>query len=410
VVRLRDISTGELRAWKDLSSRSAEPNPFLEPDGVMPAARYLRFGAGIKILLAEEDGRAYACLPIRSVWKWHGFPYPFVTSEASRTLECGTPLVDIERGSEALATIFSALAERRPIGRSRVLVLPQLTQNGPVFEALRTAAQTADLPFVVFEGWERGFLVRRPEPDYERLLSARLQRELRRRRRRLTEMFGTEPILVDRTADPAAVERFLHLEGSGYKAVRGIAVTSHDGESEYFAEICRRFAATGRLHLLALEAGGQTLAMCVCLRERDGFFLFKVAYDERYARYGPGVLIQAACMEYFHSSTDADWIDTGTYRDNEMSLRLFSDRRQTAGVFVPLSRSPLDMLAIRSFMALRPVHRWIYDKRNPQGSRDRREPNAGRVLARRSPAGPAPVTLGCAASDTQEVAPGLDPL
>ena len=120
-------------------------------------------------------------------------------------------------------------------------------------------------------------------------------------------------------------------------------MTTQTGESEYFGEICRRFAASGRLHLLLLEAGGQTLAMSVWLRGGEGFFLFKISYNEQYARYGPGALLHIAGMEYFHAATDADWIDTCTCRDNEIILRLYPDRRQTAGVFMPLSRNPLDM-------------------------------------------------------------------
>ena len=85
----------------------------------MPAALHLPYGPHIAVLLAEEDGRAYACIPNGSVGKWRGFPYPFVTTETSRTIECGTPLVDTERGAEGLASILSALLERRQIGRSR---------------------------------------------------------------------------------------------------------------------------------------------------------------------------------------------------------------------------------------------------------------------------------------------------
>ena len=334
------------------------------------------------MLLAEEDDRVHACLPVRSVWNWRGFPYPFVTTETSRTLECGTPLVDSERGAEGLASILSALLERRHIGRSRILVLPHVTQTGPVFEALRTATRMANLKFIVYESWERGFVRRRREPDYEQLINAKARRELRRRRRRVAEDLGTEPVLVDRTADPEAVQRFLCLEESGYKAVARLAMTNHAGEPELFAAMCRGFSAANRLHLLALEAGGQTLAMCVWLRDGEGLFLYKICYEERYARYGPGALMQVAGMEYFHTATDASWMDTCTYRDNEMFLRLYADRRQVAGIFVPLTRNPLDRLATRSFMALRPFHRLIHHKRNPQFSHPRQMWNTGGTAAR----------------------------
>jgi CelD/BcsL family acetyltransferase involved in cellulose biosynthesis len=381
-IRPLDISARELQSWRDLSDRAAEPNPFQEPDFLVPAALDLPYGAEIEVLLAEEEGRAFASIPIRSLWNWRGFPYPFVTTQGLRTLECGTPLVDTERGAEGLASILSALSERRQIGRSRILVLPQVTQSGPVFEALRTAARMANLPFIVFESWERAFLRRRVEPPSEQLVNPKLRRDLRRRSRRITEQLGAEPVLVDRTADPDAVKQLLYLEKAGYKGVAHIAMASHVGEPEFFAAICRTFAAAGRLHLLALEAGGQTLAMCVWLRDGDGLFLYKICYEERYARYGPGALMQIACMKYFHATTDASWMDTGTYRDNEMFLRLYADRRQTAGIFVPLSRDPLDRLAIRSFMALRPFHRLIHEKRNPQASHPRQVWSSGRTAKR----------------------------
>jgi len=338
----------------------------MEPDYLMPAGLRQPFGAEIDIVLAEEGDRVYACTAIRAVRNHNHFPYPFVTTQVRRAGECGTPLVDAERGGEGMAAILSALSARRRIARSRVLALPAVSQDGPAFEALRTAARIVGLQFIVYESWERGLLKRRPEPGYERLFDAAFRAELRRRRRRLAEELGTEPVLADRTANPAAVERYLRLEGSqGYKSETGGAMATQAGGPEFFGDMCLRFAADGRLHLLALEAGGQTLAMEVWLRGGDGLFLFKNAYDKRYARYGPGVQLQIAAMEHFHAATDASWIDTCTYPDNETLLRLYPDRRLTAGVFVPLSRNPLDRMVISSLMAIRPIHKMIYDKRNP---------------------------------------------
>ncbi len=376
VIRLRDISPHDERVWRDLSRRAAEPNPFFEPDCLVPAALHQRLGAKIDIVLAEEGDRAYACIPIRAVWRYpFRFPYPFVTTQVRRTIECGTPLLDAERGAEGMAAILSALSDRRRIGRSRVLALPQVHQDGPAFESLQAAVRIAGLPFIVYESWERAFLRRRPEPDYERLLNAGLRHSLRRMRRRLTEELGSEPGLVDRTSDPAAIERYLNLEGSqGYKAAPGgFAMKTEAGESEFFGDMCRRFAASGRLHLLALEARGQTLAMEIWLRGGDGMFRFKMSYDELYARYGPGVQMQVAAMGHFHVATNANWIDTCTSPNNETALRLYPDRRYIASVFVPLSKNPFDKMAIRFLEAMRAIHKRIYEWRHPQRPHERRE-------------------------------------
>ena len=90
----------------------------MEPDCLLSVALHEGFGDEIDIVLAEEGGRAHACIPIRALWK-SPFPYPFVTTKVHRTFGCGTPLVDTERGAEAMAAILSALSERRRIARAR---------------------------------------------------------------------------------------------------------------------------------------------------------------------------------------------------------------------------------------------------------------------------------------------------
>jgi hypothetical protein len=51
---LADLSERDVGAWRDLSARALEPNPFAEPDFVLPAAG--RLGAGGEALLTVEDG------------------------------------------------------------------------------------------------------------------------------------------------------------------------------------------------------------------------------------------------------------------------------------------------------------------------------------------------------------------
>ena len=70
------------------------------------------------MVFAEEGGRLFASFPIRSVRQWQKFPYPFVISKVRRMTLCGTPLVDPDRGEEAMAAIFELLALRRGLKRS----------------------------------------------------------------------------------------------------------------------------------------------------------------------------------------------------------------------------------------------------------------------------------------------------
>jgi len=365
IVPLREVDGRDERAWRQLATCAAEPNPFMEPDCLLPAARHQTFGEELEIAFAEEGDRFYGCMPLRSVRSYLRFPYPFVTTQVRRTIECGTLLVDAERGAEGLATIFSALSSRRSIAGSRVLVVPKVSCDGPVFDAIQVATRTAGLTYVVHDSMERAALKRRSDGDYERSFDRKRRESLRRVGRRFREEFGTEPRLVNQSNDPEAVDRYLCLENSGYKRDIGVALATAVGEPELFRDLCRRFAAAGRLHILALMADEQTIAMDIWLSAGDTLFGFKMSYDEKYSRCGPGIQMQVAAMHYFHDATHADWYDTCTARDNQTALRLFPDRRRAALVFVPLSKNPVDQLAIRAFLTARPAHRWIYNQLHP---------------------------------------------
>jgi Acetyltransferase (GNAT) domain len=358
IVPLREVDERDEHAWRQLAACAAEPNPLMEPDCLLPAARHQVFGGELEIAFAEEGDRFYGCMPLRSVRSWRRFPYPFVTTQVRRTIECGTPLVDTERGAEALATIFSALSKRRSIAGSRVLAVPKISCDGAVFDAFRTAARMVGLPYVVYESSERGTLKRRPDSDYQRSY----RRTLSKLRQRSREKFRTEPRLVDQTSDPDAVDRYLCLENSGYKGKTGIALATAAGEPEFFHDLCRRFAAAGRLHVLALMADEQTIAMDIWLRGGDTLFGFKMSYDENYAQYAPGLQLQVATMHYFHDATNADWFDTCTAPNNQMALRLYPDRRRFAYVLVPLTKNPVDRLAVRAFLIARRMYWGIYSQ------------------------------------------------
>lgn len=359
---IRDLTPGDEDAWRRLARRAVAANPLFEPGCLVPAAAHQGFGADLELAVAEEGGRFYGAFPIRGVRRWHHFPYSFATTQVRRMHYCGTPLADPERGAEAMAAILRALSARCSLRRGRVLVMLEVAEGGGAERAFRAGAAAAGLRATRYESWERAVVVRRDEPGYDRLQDGDFRRELRRRRRRLAQELGSEPVLVDRSADPAAVDEYIALEASGYKRAAGVAMATVPGEPEYFREMCRRFAGERRLTLLALEAGGTTLAMQIWLRGGDGLFAVKISYDERFRRFGPGVQLQMAGLEFFHEHTDARWIDSCTSPGHDMYLRVYPERKRIASYFVPLSGMPVDRLVPRAFTTLRPLHARAYER------------------------------------------------
>ncbi len=358
LIHVRDISAGDEESWRQLADRAVEPNPLCEPDCVIPAARHLSHGADIALVVAEEGGRFQACVPIRPVSRWYNISYPIAANKVRRSTYVGTPLVDASAGTTAMATLLTTLADRRAALGYRLFGLDSLREGGPVAHHLRSAAAELGLPIHTQEDFQRAFLVRRAEPTYDDDLSANRRKKLRRRRLQLADELGTAPVLVDRSHDLSAIDDFIALEAAGYKSITGVALASTPGEPEYFHSMCERFADHKRLLVLSLECGGRTLAMRILLRGGDGLFGVKVTYDERFKRFGPGVLLHVDSFDYIHHNTDARWVDPCASPGNTYLMGLYPDLTRISTLLFAL-HGPVDRLVVRSLPHVRAVHkRW----------------------------------------------------
>ncbi|HTT86285.1 MAG TPA: GNAT family N-acetyltransferase [Acidimicrobiales bacterium] len=356
LIGVRDISAGDEERWRDLAERAAEPNPLCEPDCVVPAAVHQTFGDEIALVVAEENGRFLACVPVRPVRRWYNIRYPVAANKVRRSTYVGTPLVDPVGATAAMATLLATLGDARRSLGCRLFGLDSLRQGGPVASYVHEAAVGLGLPVYEQENFERAFWVRRHEPTYLDDVRPSRRAHLRRRRRMLKDAFGYVPVLVDRSHDKAAVEEFVAMEAAGYKAVNGVALATVPGEVEYFTAMCERFAGAKRLVVLSLECGGETLGMQVSLRGGEGIFSVKVSYDERYRRFGPGVLLHTEMFEYVHHNTDARWVDSCSSENNGFLLELYPDRTRISTLLFPLG-GKVDAAVVRGLTRVRPLHR-----------------------------------------------------
>lgn len=364
IIRVRDLSEDDERAWRDLAKRAAEPNPFYEPDCLIPAAEHQTFGGDINLVVAETNGRFYGCMPFRAVNRWK-FPYPILTSQVRRMNGLGTPLIDPELGVDAAASLLRALSEQRSLLHGRIFVLDTSGAGGPVAQFLREATSRLGFTLCAYETFERGRLIRSDSLEYEKTVSYKSRRNLRRQMRQLGEAVGQPVEQVDRSDDPSAIDDYIALEALGYKGQKGIAMTTVPGEPEYFKEMCLRFAADGRLQLLALQAGSQTIAMQIWIRAGEGAFLIKGSYDEAYARFGPGVLLHTYSIDFFNKTGQSEWMDSCTGKDHKLLFRLWKNTREIEMLAFVLGSNWIDRAVIKGFMAARPMHRRYYDMTRP---------------------------------------------
>lgn len=317
-MRVTDLQQDDIDAWRVLARQALDPNPFFEPEFVLPLES-VRRQDNVHLLVLSEARRWLFCMPVVVRWGWRKMPVPVLSTWLSQYTFLGTPLVDAER-PDALVSLIQNVGTVH----SGLVLFEWIGGHGSVSSHLSQALSECGSLVVRWERFERAAV--RPSVNVDRHVSARRKAELARRRRALEREFGTDVKLVDRTGDSKAVDEFLALEASGWKGREGTAIASSSSDSAFFRQICSELAAAGRMRMLALTCS-RTVAM-QCNFVVDGvLFGFRTCYDESLSRFSPGALLLQDAIEdsRLHGGR---WFDSCTAPDNDLCNRLMPDREQ----------------------------------------------------------------------------------
>ena len=333
LVPLSELTEGEIGAWRELAERAVSPNPFFDPDFVLPAARGLDSFDRVGIVIVEKDGEWAACMPVRRYSRWRRLPLPCVGTWRHRYCLLGTPLLSAGT-DDGILTIAESMRDARG---SAFAALEWLPAEGPIAHEMDEATPEP----IPFEEMSRATIVRRRQNDYlDGRLKGKHRREFRRISRALDEEVGAPLELVDRAGDPQAVEDFLALEASGWKGRSATALAANPAHAEFFREMTTLMAERGALELAFLEGGGKIAAARCSLIGGDGSFCFKIGFDEELKRFSPGRELELRLIDHFHDSGRLQWMDSCADTGNELFNRLWPDRRKLCTVAYR-SRSPL---------------------------------------------------------------------
>jgi CelD/BcsL family acetyltransferase involved in cellulose biosynthesis len=328
-----------LHEWTELEREALEPNPFFAQQLVLPAARHLGGGSSVRLLVAESGGRLLFLLPVVPARAgFGGVALPQLRSWVHDYCFLGTPLVS---GQEDPDRIWTAVRSGlRRVGRAHLLIMRLHAGDGPVSAALGRADAQGGFGVRQASVTVRGFVHRRPAQTYATEWMAKKHlANLARRRRQLSQRLEASIDTTDRAAVglDQAIEEFLGLEANGWKGRTGTALLCRPGHDRFFREVCLGFAEEGRLMFLGLQAGVQVLAFSTALLAGPGLFGFKKAYDETFARWSPGTLLDLEVLAWFHAMGNLDWLDTCSAPDEPAGGQLFGDRRPIRTLLLPVS-------------------------------------------------------------------------
>lgn len=341
---------GFIAAWERLVARAAEPNPFFEPWFLLPSLR--QWGDADRVITKAwfHDGRLTGLLPVVRSAKYYSHIVTHATGWLHANAFCGTPLVAAGREDEFWTDILAHFDRRAR--RALFLHLPKLPADGPVGAALERVLTAKGRAVYTVAEENRALLKGDLAADayLEAAMSAKKRKELRRQHNRLAEegVLAFERLEGD-AGLPGWTAEFLALEAAGWKGDAGSALASAPDTAALFEHALAGAAAAGRLERLALRLDGRAIAMLANFITPPGAYSFKTAFDEDYARFSPGMLLQLENLALLERP-DVQWADSCAVEGHPMIERLWRDKRRMVSRNIAIG-GPLRQAAFRLLMA-----------------------------------------------------------
>lgn len=319
-------------AWDDLAWHAVEPNPFYESWFLPSAWQHLGTAGNVQLALVQRSGVRPQDPPelcgLIPLWRRRHDKLPvscWALWQNDYICNC-TPLLRQGLATEAWGTFIAWLATQSPA----LLELPLVNADGPFQHAVLEVANQRHTPLWADYQYSRALLQPAESADAycELTMSCHNRQELRRQRRRLGER-GELEVRCTRPGDDLApwIDEFLRLEAAGWKGQTGTAFASQAADSEFLRAIISAGAARNQVTLLGLFLDGQALALKLNLLSGQGGFTFKIAFDEAFKKFSPGVQLELENIEWFHRQTGLQWLDSCARPDHFMIGRLWKDRR-----------------------------------------------------------------------------------
>ncbi|WP_027366704.1 GNAT family N-acetyltransferase [Desulfocurvibacter africanus] len=296
-------------AWDRLSSVAPQRSPVLSHAWVRSYLEHLlKPGEKWFCLFAYEDQELVGVLPViirqkqSALYGGKRFQAP-----SDPDVWTGDMLVASGRELETAAALLDGFARREPA--HAVLRLSKLPPESPSFRVMQDGFGGCRI-LKEPNGYGSYLKINGSHEAYVASLSSNFRSNLKKAGKRLNRL-GRNDILFLSNEDITEehIQQFFGLEASGWKGRAGSAILSSKRHTGFFTNLIRRLRARGMLECHFLKVEGKLLAGHLAVRTQSKLTLWKIAYDEEYARYAPGNILLERLMHRVHEEGATDEID-----------------------------------------------------------------------------------------------------
>ena len=323
--------------WQALSNNALEPAGYNAPELILPLIANL---GGVKLVTVRHGQDLLLVFPARTK--------RLVTRTWDTPLTAsGLPHVSEGLSESAIQALVNA--------QNKPLLLKAIPTEGNFFDILKRHSAH----FEIMDKWQRAAL--RPSGIFEdwfrNNFDQKRRKELTRLRNRLSEQgsLTLEMLKAGADANPF-IEDLLVLESAGWKGKKGTAIAFKAQHVRALHQAINALHKSGKLRFWSLKLNGKAIASLYAIVEGGQAWLGKIAYDESFAKYSPGVQIILHCTESFFSESQIKLVDSSAIPGHPMIERIWRERIELATVCI----GPASINKIIFQRIVRLEQQWLY--------------------------------------------------
>ncbi|MEH1838760.1 MAG: GNAT family N-acetyltransferase [Nostoc sp.] len=268
-------------------------------------------------VFAYNDSELVGVLPlIVTPQRFFGFKFSFLVTRRS-SQSCSLDIV-AALGIENIVIPALIDAARQFCPYHLGMVFNRLPENSPTIEALESMS---DISLIKELDWMMGanLKITGSFDEYWKTLSGNLRSTIKRSGKKLYQLEGVKTIFLKGSeATEKYLSQLIEVEAASWKGTKGKLIASSSTDISFYTNLTRRLSEAGWLEWQLLEVEGKTIAINLAIKLKRSIIIWKLAYDESYAKFSPGTILfeQVVKSAYTDKVDEINLISDFSWYDN----------------------------------------------------------------------------------------------